>query len=207
MPNIPFTISIVSLTGFGLLLAGCVNSRPAHFYTIEPPATAVIAPKADGLVLLVGNIATPVALQDGRIHYRMGSNEAGSYEYHRWTERPGVMVRNSLLEALRKSGRYQRVLESSSSATGDYLVRGNLYEFDEVDGETIQTRISLHLELIDVKANHNVWDRVLDRDEPVNSKNVKAVVAALDRNLQQVINEAASGIDGFLASRHTAAAL
>ena len=93
--------------------------------TLWPPLSAPAnQTKPDGPTILVGLIATPESLQDGRIRYRAGANETGSYEYHRWTERPGAMVRDSLVRALRASGKYQRVLESSSSAMGDYLVRG-----------------------------------------------------------------------------------
>src|SRR3954464_3751450 len=117
------TLSIL-LMGAGCLVdSGCVSTRPVHYYTLGTAAPTGNQAKPDGLILLVGNIATPEALQDGRIRYRAGSNEAGAYEYHRWTERPGSMVRNSLVRALRASGRYQRVIESASSASGDYLVR------------------------------------------------------------------------------------
>jgi ABC-type uncharacterized transport system auxiliary subunit len=184
--------------------AGCVATRPVHYYTIEPTIEPALPPanqgKPDGLILLVGNIATPEILQDGRIRYRTGSNEAGAYEYHRWTERPGSMVRNSLVRALRASGKYRRVLESSSSADGDYLVRGKLYEFGEVDNASIQTRISMQVELVDRKTNRNVWDLLVQRVEPVGSQSVPEVVQSLDRNLQHVVTEAAAEIDKFLAA-------
>ena len=51
------------------------------------------------------------------------------------------------------------MLESGSSANGDYLLRGKLDEFDEVDQASVQTKISLHVELVDRKTNQNVWDR------------------------------------------------
>jgi len=181
--------------------AGCVATRPVHYYTLGAGAPAAAQSKPDGLILLVGNISTPESLQDGRIRYRTGSNEAGAYEYHRWTERPGSMVRNALMRALRSSGKYQRVLESGSSANGDYLLRGKLEEFDEVDGASIQTKISLHVELVDRKTNQNVWDRMLEREEPVNSKTVVEVVQSLDRNLQHVVSETASEVDKFLTPR------
>jgi ABC-type uncharacterized transport system auxiliary subunit len=181
--------------------AGCVSTRPAHYYTLGPPAAPATQGKPDGLILLVGNIATPEALQDGRLRYRTGSNEAGAYEYHRWTERPGSMVRNALIRALRDSGQYQRVLESGSSANGDYLLRGKLVEFDEVDRASIQTKISLHVELVDRKTNQNVWDHIAEREEPVNGKSVVEVVQSLDRNLQHVVSETAGEIDKFLAAR------
>jgi cholesterol transport system auxiliary component len=195
-----FMTSICLAIAGGLVAASCVATRPVHYYTIEPVSPAANQGKPDGLSLLVGDIATPEALQDGRIRYRTGSNEVGAYEYHRWTERPGSMVRDSLMRALRASGKYQRVIESTSSANGDYLVRGKLYEFGEVDNASIQTKISLHVELVDKKTNRNVWDRLVEREEPVGSKSVADVVQSLDRNLQRVVSDTAAEIDKFLAS-------
>ena len=194
-------ISIFLVIGVWMANAGCISTRPVHYYTLGANAPPAIQGKPDGLILLVGNIATPEALQDGRIRYRTGSNEAGAYEYHRWTERPGSMVRNALIRALRDSGKYQRVLESGSSANGDYLLRGKLDEFDEVDRAAIQTKISLHLDLVDRKTNQNVWDHTMEREEPVSGKSVVDVVQSLDRNLQHVVSETAGEIDKFLGAR------
>jgi len=79
-------------------------------------------------------------------------------------------------------------------------VRGRLYEFGEVDNASIQTKVSLQVELVDRKTNRNVWDRVVEREEPVSSKNVTDVVQSLDRNLQHVVSETAAEIDKFLAA-------
>jgi cholesterol transport system auxiliary component len=208
-----FIITISLMVAGGLLCNGCAATRPVHYYTIQPAAQPAIQPAVqpastpanpgtpDGLTLLVGEIATPAALQDGRIHYRIGANETGAYEYHRWVERPGSMVRNSLKRALRASGRYQRVLDAGTSATGDYLVRGTLEEFGEVDNASIKTVISLQVELVDTKTNRNVWDRLVEREEPVSSKTVGDVVQSLDRNLQRVVSETAVEIDKFLETR------
>src|SRR5580704_18593121 len=122
------TIAICLAMAAALAGASCVSTRPVHYYTIEPVSPPVNESKPDGLVLLMGNIVTPEALQDGRIRYRTGSDEAGAYEYHRWTERPGSMVRNALIRALRDSGKYQRVLEAGSATDADYLLRGKLDE-------------------------------------------------------------------------------
>jgi cholesterol transport system auxiliary component len=197
-----FATSIFVAIALGVACTSCVSTKPVHLYTIQPAAPATIEGKPDGLTLLVGNIATPEALQDDRIRYRIGSNEAGAYEYHRWTERPGTMVRESLVRALRASGKYQRVLETSGSATCDYLIRGTLKEFGEVDTTSIQSRIWLDLELVDRKTNRSVWDHHMERDEPVASKNIADVVQSLDRNLQHVVSDMAGEIDKFLATKN-----
>ncbi len=197
-----FTISICLVAAASLLSTSCVDSRTIHYYTLTTPIAPVTPGAASGYVLLVGNISVSPELQDGRIRYRIGRNEEGAYQFHRWTERPGMMVSESLVQALRGSGKYRSVLESSSSATGDYLLRGKLYEFNEVDRENIQTSISLQVNLLDMKTKRIVWDDVVKRDEPVNSKNVQDVVASLDRNLRAVVNQAAGAIDAFLATNH-----
>ena len=205
-----FIITISLMVAGGLLCTGCAATRPVHYYTIQPAAQPAVQAAStpanpgtpDGLTLLVAEIATPAALQDGRIHYRIGANETGAYEYHRWVVRPGSMVRNSLKRALRASGKYQRVLDAGSSATGDYLVRGTLEEFGEVDNSSIQTVISLQVELVDTKTNRNVWDRLVEREEPVSSKSVIDVVQSLDRNLQHVVSDMAGEIDKFLATKN-----
>src|SRR5207248_3659400 len=94
-----------------LACAGCVSTRPVHYYTLDAPAPPANQGKPDGLVLLVGSITTPEGLQDGRIRYRAGSNEAGAYEYHRWTEWPGRMVRDALVRALADLGDSRRGLD------------------------------------------------------------------------------------------------
>ena len=197
-PAISICIALLA----GLSGVSCVSTRPVHYYTIHPAAVPSSQSKPDGLVLLIENFAAPEALQDGRIRYRIGANEAGVYEYHRWTERPGAMVRDALLRALQSTGKYQRVLEAGSFETGDYLVRGKLYEFGEVDdASSIQTKISLHVELVDRKTARDVWDRTIEHEEPVSHKTVADVVESLDRNLQQVVKQTAAEIDQFLAAR------
>jgi cholesterol transport system auxiliary component len=196
------TISPYLMVMAGLVAASCVGTRPVHYYTLAPASAPANQGAPDGPTILIGTIATPESLQDARIRYRVGANEAGAYEYHRWTERPGAMVRDSLVRALRASGKYQRVLESSSSTIGDYLVRGKLHEFGEVDNPEIQTRISLQLELVDKKTNRSIWDHLYDRAEPVSGKNIKDVVQSMDRNLQQVVSEVAAEMERLLARGH-----
>jgi ABC-type uncharacterized transport system auxiliary subunit len=191
----PRSIAMIAAGALCCLLTACVGGRPIHYYTINHPAPAATASKPDGPVVLIGRITTPEALQDGRIRYRAGSNEVGAYEYHRWTERPAVMVQDQLLQALRDSGKFRQVMELSSSAGGDYLIRGRLNEFAEIDDPGIQTRVSLHLEMVDRKTGAPVWAHDYKRDEPVNSKTMKDVVSSMEHNLQQVIGEAAAAIE------------
>jgi ABC-type uncharacterized transport system auxiliary subunit len=181
-----------------LFTSSCVPHRVQYYQlsTIVKP----VAPPETGPVILVGRIATPQALQDGRIRYREGLNEVGAYEYHRWTDPPGILVKDSLIQVLRATGKFKAVQEAASSADGDYAVRGKLLDFSERDDNGITTRVSLDLELREVKTGRLVWNQVLTHDDPVQAKKVADVVQSLDRNLQVILGDAASAIASYVAA-------
>jgi ABC-type uncharacterized transport system auxiliary subunit len=186
-----------SLVMAALLFASACTPHQVQYYQLSVPVNR-IAPAETGPVLLVGRITTPQALQDGRIHYREGLNEVGSYEYHRWTDPPGIIVKDALIHVLRASGKYKAVQDAGSAADGDYTVRGKLQEFSELDGNGITTRVSLDLELRESKSGRMVWNQAFTHDDPVQAKKVADVVASLDRNLQVVLGDASSAIASYV---------
>ena len=109
-----------------LFTSSCVPHR-VQYYQLSTIAKPVAAPDT-GPVMLVGRIATPQALQDGRIRYREGSNEVGAYEYHQaGPTRPESWSKDSLIQVLRATGKSQGGAGSGQgSADGDYAVRGKL---------------------------------------------------------------------------------
>jgi ABC-type uncharacterized transport system auxiliary subunit len=188
-----------SLVVAALLFAiGCAPHR-VQYYQISTAVKPAV-PVETGPVLLVGHIATPLALQDGRIRYLAGLNEVGAYEYHRWTDPPGIMVREALIHVLRASGKFKSVQETASSAEGDYNLRGKLLEFSEVDSGGIATRVALDLELREIKTGRLVWTQTFTHDDPVQAKTVADVVQSLDRNLQVVLGNAASDLGAYVAA-------
>jgi ABC-type uncharacterized transport system auxiliary subunit len=192
-------VNRIALAAAVLSLAGACAPHRIQYYQLSAPEKHAVRAET-GPVILVGRIATPQALQDGRIRYREGSNGVGAYEYHRWTDPPGIMVKESLIHALRAAGTYKSVQEAGSSAEGDYVVRGKLLELSELDGSDIQTRVSLDLELREVKTGRMVWSQMLTHAEPVQAKKVSDVVQSLDRNLQVVLGDAVSAIGSYVAA-------
>ena len=181
-------------------LGGCGGaSRPVKYYTVELPAAPDASQSAYPVALLVARVTAPLVLRDDRILYRTGANELGAYEYQRWAEPPAAMLEVSLLRLLRQSGRYQSVAETSSKARGDFVVRGRLYDFEEVDSSAIAGRVALEIELVDQKAGKIAWSHFYSHDEPASGDDVPAVVAALDRNLRRGLEEVAASLDQYFA--------
>ena len=185
----------------GVLLGGCGATRPSKYYQLTIPGDA-----ADGqagpvpATLLVGSLFASHLYREDRIVYSGSGEQMGTYEYQRWAEPPTEMIEEVLLRELRSSGRYRAVYTHRSSMNGDFLVRGRLYDFKEVSGNGEVARLTVDFEMRDLKNNTPVWTHYYQHDEPVNGKDVPAVVAALDKNVQACVKEVLAGLDQYFAS-------
>jgi ABC-type uncharacterized transport system auxiliary subunit len=129
----------------------------------------------------------------------------GVYEYHRWTEPPTEMIHEVVLRELRASGRYRAVFSRRSSGRADYLLRGQLYDFKEISGPPLMARLTADWELVDTKTGTVVWTFHYGHDEAVSSKDVQAVVAALDHDVQRAVGEVKAGLEQYFATATTPA--
>ena len=190
--------------GLGML-NGCGAARPSKFYQLtaarERPSEADPSPYA--ITLLLGPITSSHLYRDDHIVYTSHGQAMGTYEYQRWAEPPSEMIDDVLLRELRLSGRYQHVYSLRSDVRGDYLLRGHLYDFREISGNGLAARVAFEFELRDSKAGSTVWTRYYSHDEPVDGKDVPAVVAALNRNVLSGLREVMGGLDEYF-SAHTA---
>jgi ABC-type uncharacterized transport system auxiliary subunit len=189
---------LVSLLLLGL--TGCGASRPIKYYTVQVPVAPSPATDTYSVSLLVGSIGGPEILKNTPIAYRIGANEVGTYQYSRWAEPPVEMLKGKLIRMLRASGRYQSVSGLGSTAEGQFVVRGRLYEFEEVDSGTIDGLVSMEFELYDRKSGKVVWSHSYSRSEPVEGKKISLVVTALDLNLDRGLQEVAAGLDQYFSA-------
>jgi ABC-type uncharacterized transport system auxiliary subunit len=182
--------------------SGCGAARPSKFYQLTVPSDAASVEKADAVpvTLLLGSLVTSHLYREDRIVYGNGPEELGTYEYQRWAEPPTEMIQEILLRELRASGRYRAVQYQRSNMQGDFALRGRLYDFKELTGGQMSARVTLELEMRELKAGATVWTHYYTHDEPVGGKDVPAVVAALDRNVQRGVNEVVASLDQYFAS-------
>ncbi len=184
-------------------LAACGGAtRPSKYYQLEVPAAPAPAgpPGTYPVALLVGHFTAPHLYRDDRIVYRTGPQQLGTYEYHRWAEPPTEMLEGVLLHMLRESRRYQTVQLLRSNARGDYLLRGRLLNFEEVYGEPLLARVAFEVELYELKTGTTVWSQLYSHDEPAKTREVSAVVEALNRNVQTGFQQVVAGIDRYFAA-------
>jgi ABC-type uncharacterized transport system auxiliary subunit len=176
------------ITSWALLLCigivgGCGAARPAKYYQLTAPSYVPSAadPNPFPVTLVLGRIASSHLYREDHMVFGSVGESMGIYEYERWAEPPTEMIDDVLLRELRTSGHYRAVYMLGSSIRGDYLLRGHLYDFKEVTG-TI------------------VWTHYYTHDEPVSTKNVSAVAAALNRSVQLGVKEFKASLDQYFES-------
>jgi ABC-type uncharacterized transport system auxiliary subunit len=194
------------LVGFAGLMSGCGAARPIQYYQLTVPGeVAVTDANAYPFTLLVGPLSSSHLYREEYIVYSSGGEAMGTYQSHRWSEPPTEMMQDVLFRELRASGKYRTVNSLRSSARGDYSVQGRLYDFKEVEGNGMMARVAVEYELRELKSGTTVWSHYYAHDEPVGGKDVRAVVAALDRNVQGIIGQVKAGLDGYFAAHPVAA--
>ena len=187
--------------------AGCGASRPSKYYQLTVPADSTVSGNSNALpiTLLIGRITAPALYREDQIVYSSGGESMGTYEYQRWSEPPTEMIAEIMLRQFRASGRYHGVYTLRSDIRGDFLLHGHLYDFKEVEGSPVVGRVTMELELRDIKSGAMVWTHFYTHDEPASSKDTGAIVAALNKNIQQGIAEFRISLDQHFAEHPPAA--
>lgn len=188
--------------------AGCGATRPSKYYQLNTPneMSSSADPEPFPVILLVGALTSSHLYREDRIVYSTNGEAMGTYEYARWVEPPAEMIRDLLERELRASGRYRGVNELRSGARGDYLLRGRLYDFKEVTGNAMFTRVAMEFELRETKTGATVWSHYYAHDEPVSGKDISAVVAALDRSAQEIVGQVKTAIGQYFSTHPSAPA-
>jgi len=184
------------------LTAGCGATRPIKYYELAVPSgLAPVTAQALPITLIVGLPSAPALYRDNRVVYALADQQLGAYEYERWISPPPELIRDVVVRDLRATGRYAGVSAPQGASAGDYALRMRLYDFREQDSAgSLAARLTLDIELTNIKTGETVWQRYYNHDEPITAKTVPDVVAALSRNVQLAANDIASGLDQYFAA-------
>jgi ABC-type uncharacterized transport system auxiliary subunit len=176
-------------------VGGCGAARPVKYYQLTVPGDMTTPSDANAfpITLMVGPLTGSHLYRDDRIVYSSGES-MGTYDAHRWSSPPTEMLQEVLFRELRASGKYKTVNTLRSNARGDYIINGRLYDFKEVSGGAFVARVAVEYDLRDAKTGATVWSHYYSHDEPVSGKDVSAVAAAIDRNVQGIVSQVQAGV-------------
>ena len=185
------------------LLAGCGAARPSKYYQLTVPGD--VTPVADRtpypVTLLLGPLRASHLYREDHIVFSSSGESMGTYQYQQWAEPPTEMLVDVLLRDLRASGKYRAVDALRSNSHGDFILYGRLYDFKEISASPVMARLTMDLQLRETKTGSTVWTHYYSHDEPVNEKDISAVVAAMDRNAQRGMGEIKASLDQYFSTR------
>jgi ABC-type uncharacterized transport system auxiliary subunit len=193
-------VRLILISPLALSLSGCHGSKPIRYYTVQLPVAPTIQATARPVSLLIGNVSGADIYRDTPILYRIGTNQIGAYQYSHWAEPPVELLKSKLIRMLSASGDYQSVATLGSNTAGQFVVRGRLYNFEEVDGANITGLVSMEFELYDRKSGKVVWTHFYSQSEPVQGKEIPEVVSAIDTNLDRGLKEVTAGLNQYFAT-------
>jgi ABC-type uncharacterized transport system auxiliary subunit len=194
---------VIAASALGvLLLSGCGAARPSKYFQLTVPPDIAATPHNDSatVTLLLAAFTAPHLYRDDRIVYSNTAQAMGTYEYERWASPPAEMLEEVLLRELRATGHYRSVHMMRSSSHGDFALRGRLFDFKEISGSSLSTRVTFELELRDLKSGNTVWSHYYTHDEPVSGKDVPSIAASVDQNAQRGIREVVNGLDEYFST-------
>jgi ABC-type uncharacterized transport system auxiliary subunit len=133
--------------------------------------------------------------------------EVGFYEYHRWAEPPTNTVTNALADQLKSRHVFQSVEISDGGEKPDYVLRGSIDQFQEVDYKgAVKVQVSISAELEDPVRREKIWSSTASSECLVSKSDVQAVVAAMGQASQQSIARLVTDVAKFVqVNRLTAA--
>ena len=186
-----------SLSLLVMFVSGCGGGKipETHYYTLKFPPPAPMSDPKTTLALDIEPFKSAMNLRDDRITYYKSPTEFSYYEYHHWNPDPATMLTELTRRRLNEMGVFAHVRTVPSHEPNDFILRGNLLNFEELDYETGgKVRVALDLRLVRTRDQKVVWS---DRREVVRSidgKGVDGVVNALSAASDQLLSETLPGL-------------
>ena len=170
-----------------LATAGCFSiggsGKPVEVrsFDLQPPLPAARPPEAEGAESIwVEPFSVDPALDRREIVWRRGGGEAGAWERYSWARPPQEAVRSMLADALLRSGACAVVATDPRVPDPDYVLRGHLARFEEVDGEKEWSAVlEVRVVLVRAEDGREVLRRTYARTEKAAARNPGAVVRSL----------------------------
>jgi len=188
-------LRVAALALAAVALASCGSASRPNYYTLRVPAAPAANDPKTAAVLGVERLSAPEVLRNDRILYYESPTRLNFYENHRWSSDPSSLVRDSLAGQLSQAGVFSEVRLLPARDPVDYLLRGRLLNFDEVDYEGgAKGRVRLELTLVRVRDRKVLWSDVRQAQVPAPGKEVAGVVEAVNAASDQVLKELVPGL-------------
>src|SRR5258705_2504286 len=207
--NMKRTLTTIVLTLAALvILASCGGKvRYPNYYTLNMPAPPD-PPAAENAhaAVAIREFRAPAYLKQGAIAYKPSPDQIAFYAYHRWAINPCEFVTNSVIERVRSSGHFARVMPYDGRPGIDYVLSGRLEELEEIDyGGGVKVEVAISAQMTNLATGTTVWTNAVSEAGDVNKHDVPAVVSEMNRTMERAIEKLLSPMPTDVATGPTEA--
>lgn len=180
---------IAALFALTLWLGGCSSPPPPDtFYRLQPLTPATLPrPVLPGVVEVTRFGADGLTGDRALLYsYRDKPDQLLRYSYHLWTEAPPTLLRDQLVEMLRRARAADRVVTADLRVPPDYVVEGRLRRFEQLAGSPPGVVVTMDLGVVQVHGNQLLMLNTYHVEKPATSEQPADAVVAF----QAAVDEA-----------------
>jgi ABC-type uncharacterized transport system auxiliary subunit len=191
-----------------VILASCGGKvRYPNYYTLNLPAPPD-PPPAENVqaTVAIREFRAPAYLKQGAIAYKPSPDQIAFYAYHRWAINPGDVVTDSVIERLRGSGHFARVMPYDGRPGVDYVLSGRLEKLEEIDYDGgVKVEVAISAQMTNLATGATVWTNAVSEEGDVSKRDVPAVVSEMNRTMERAIENLLRALPADVATGPTAA--
>jgi ABC-type uncharacterized transport system auxiliary subunit len=182
------------LAALGLAVS-CGGIPKTYYYTLRAPAPPAASDPQTGFTLGIEHFRAPEMLRDDRIVYFQSPTEVNFYEYHRWSADPATLLTEYTAQWINNAGVFSQVVIFPVQQPVDYILRGRVAHFEEVDYEAGgKARVSLELTLVRARDRKAIWSGRNTAEAPFAGKGMEGVAAGVNAATERLVREMLPGM-------------
>jgi len=173
-----------------LASVSCGSVPRTSYYTLRVPAPPEAKDPKTALVLGVEHFRAAEILRDDRIVFYESPTQMNFYQYHRWSADPATMLTELVARRLDQAGAFAAVRRLPSRDPVDYVLRGHVHNFEEVDYESgVHARVTVEMALVRSRDRKTLWSQSRQVETATQGKGVPGVVDALNTATVRLMDE------------------
>lgn len=180
-------------------LGGCLGlgEVPAHvYYELDdlggtPPAAGA---RVEHTLLVAGSAANGL-LDSTALAFSRAAGARQQYQFASWSERPAQRIARLMARRLREAQVFRDVVAETAPVRGDWLLELQLEQLFHDDATPPgEARIEVAVDLVDRLARRSIARRRFAQHEPLTVESAAQAVAAFDRALTRLLDEASAWV-------------
>ena len=194
--------NVYFITIFMFLLSGCSITKPAiteYRLSLKDYSPKSHANSCKDKSLKVSAAFSSNSLMTLSMNYMQDKHKIYTYTQSQWSDSPNQEISSQILCALRDAKLFESVQNAKSRSRSDLILEINIQDFMQYYSEDLSTsyvNISICFTLIDANTNKAIATKGFNAKKDVKSLDAIGGVEALDRALEEVINEGLDFLSG-----------